>query len=250
MEEEFEKPAKGRRMKGARSGDNLTRGRIKKVNEFMTDLKGVMVSDNIITPIQTFPKKLGHHAHAFLFLKEDIFEQERDDTLPPSEKAICQKLLLTISVKSKLFSQSQRDTAKKLLDRLEGDRRRKCRTSNIGIDTNVVDETLFAPSIRKELLIVSSKKKRKKGCKKESKAANDEDSESDSDDENKQTKKKTIRESELDDDGFLKHSDDEGDWSDVDDGTVRPHTQRLSSFTSFSYTHCTLLQTCTKVGRN
>ncbi len=46
MEDEFEKPAKGRPMKGGKSGDSLTRGRIKKVNEFMTDLKGVMVSDN------------------------------------------------------------------------------------------------------------------------------------------------------------------------------------------------------------
>ena len=47
MEEEFEKPAKGRPMKGGKSGNDskgLTRGRIKKVNEFMTDLKGVMVS--------------------------------------------------------------------------------------------------------------------------------------------------------------------------------------------------------------
>lgn len=140
--------------------------------------------------------------------------------------------MLTISVKSKLFSQSQRDTAKKLLDSLEGDRRRKCRTSNIGIDANIVDDTLFAPSIRKELLIVSSKKKRKKGVKKQSKAANEEDGDSDTDDENQQTKKKTNREVELDDDGYLKHSDDEGDWSDVDDGTVLIHL--TSSCLSFS----------------
>lgn len=139
--------------------------------------------------------------------------------MPPSEKAVCQKLLLTISVKSKLFSQSQRDIAKKLLDRLEGDRRRKCRTSNIGIDA-IVDDVLFAPAIRKELLIVSSKKKRKKGGKKQSKAANEEDGESDTDDDNKQTNKKSHLESQLDDDGFLKHSDDEGEWSDVDDGTL------------------------------
>lgn len=49
MEEEFEKPAKGRPMKGGKSGNDskgLTRGRIKKVNEFMIDLKGVMVSSD------------------------------------------------------------------------------------------------------------------------------------------------------------------------------------------------------------
>ena len=32
-------------------------------------------------------------------------------------------------------------------------------------------------------------------------------------------KKKSSPNSELDDDGFLKHSDDEGEWSDVDEGT-------------------------------
>lgn len=122
--------------------------------------------------------------------------------------------LLCISVKHKLFNENHRATAKKMLDSLDGDRRRKCRTSNIGIETN--DESFSAPSIRKELLIVSSKKKRIRGTK-QSKA---DDDESDTDDERNLTKKKKSPNSELlDDDGFLKHSDDEGEWSDVDDGT-------------------------------
>ena len=48
MEEAFEKPVKGRPKKGIKTGENdakgLSRGNIKKVNEFMADLKGVMVS--------------------------------------------------------------------------------------------------------------------------------------------------------------------------------------------------------------
>jgi hypothetical protein len=126
--------------------------------------------------------------------------------------------LLTISVKSKLFNESQRETAKKLLDSLEGDRRRKCRTSNIGAEENA-DDLLFAPSIRKELLIVSSKKKKKGRIKKQSKPLIEEDDDSGTDDDIQRKKAKTNRDSELDDDGFLKHSDDEDDWSDVDDGS-------------------------------
>jgi hypothetical protein len=125
--------------------------------------------------------------------------------------------LLCISVKHKLFNASQRATAQKMLDSLDGDRRRKCRTSNIGIET--IDDSFSAPSIRKELLIVSSKKKRIRG-RKQSKA---DDEESDTDDERKQKKKKSPDSEELDEDGFLKHSDDEGEWSDVDDGTDSWH---------------------------
>ena len=63
---------------------------------------------------------------------------------------------------------------------------------------------------------MSSKKKRIRGTK-QSKA---DDDESDTDDERNLKKKKKSPNSELlDDDGFLKHSDDEGEWSDVDDGT-------------------------------
>jgi hypothetical protein len=97
---------------------------------------------------------------------EDMFEQDREDTLSPADKSTCQKLLLMVSVKDKLFSEDQRMTAKKLLARLEGDRRRKCRASEGrvirgGVDDN--DLVSAGPGIREELLIVSSKKKRKRG---------------------------------------------------------------------------------------
>lgn len=134
-------------------------------------------------------------------LQEDIFEQDRDDTLPGDTKATCQTLLLTISVKEKLFNETQRNTAKKLLQRLEGDRRRKCRTSNIGAEGVTGDEDTSAPaSIRKELLIVSSKKKSRKSKGARKKAGDDEDS--DSEEEKDQKKRRSRKGSEVDEDGF------------------------------------------------
>lgn len=160
-----------------------------------------------------------------MHITEDIFEQDRADTLPSSEKVTCQTLLLTISVKNKLFNESQRNTAKKLLQRLEGDRRRRCRTSNIGADAHADGDDAAAPSIRKELLIVSSKKKRKSQGRKQKKAADDEEDESDSGDEKQEQRKRKSRadSEQLDEDGFKKHSDDEGDWSDVDGGRFLFH---------------------------
>jgi hypothetical protein len=96
---------------------------------------------------------------------EDIFEQEKEDTLSSADKESCQKLLLMVSVKEKIFSKEQRNTAKKLLARLEGDRRRKCRVSEGGgrADRRSIDTAPAESSIRKELMIISSKKKRKRG---------------------------------------------------------------------------------------
>lgn len=176
------RPTKGRRSKDD-DGTGLTRANQRKVNEFMADLRGVL---------------------------EDLFEQEVDGTLNPDDKAIAQTLLLKVISKESLFNQKHRDTAQKLLQRLEGDRRRKCRTSNV-VD---VQDDLSAPTRRghqpDELLITKKKKtKRKKKQNKEE--------ESDSDEEEEEPEKKRSRGSELDDDGFKKHSDDEADWSEVDD---------------------------------
>ena len=155
----------------------------------------------------------------FRSVMEDLFEQDREDSLPPSEKATAQTLLLTISVKETMFNQAQRDAAKKLLQRLEGDRRRKCRTSNIGAELHADDDDNFAPTIRKELLIVSSKKKRRGKGRKHNNVEDNDDDESDADEETGQVKKKSRKDSDmLDEDGYRKHSDDEGDWSDVDEG--------------------------------
>ena len=184
MEEEFEKPLPGRKTKKVEDASGLSKGRRQKVMEYMGDLKGVM---------------------------EDIFDQDREGTLPMEEKATCQTLLLTISVKNKVFNENQRNTANKLLQRLEGSRQRRCRTT-LNVGETATDEGGSQPSIRKELLIVSSKKKKSKGAKK----SNDGDSDSD-DEKTRPRKKRRNGVDEIDEDGYKKWSDDEGEWSDVDD---------------------------------
>lgn len=131
----------------------------------------------------------------FKGVMEDMFEQDREDTLSAADKSTCQKLLLMVSVKDKLFTEDQRNTAKKLLARLEGDRRRKCRASEGrairgGVDDN--DLVSAGPSVREELLIVSSKKKRKRGTPRKGEDASS----------GKDFKGTQGRESEIDGDGF------------------------------------------------
>jgi hypothetical protein len=62
-------------------------------------------------------------------MMDGIFLDAEDESLPKSEKAICEKLLLTISIKEWLFNDEQRKLARNMLKRLEGDRRRRCPTS-------------------------------------------------------------------------------------------------------------------------
>ena len=113
-----------------------------------------------------------------------------------------------------------------MLDQLEGNRRRRCRTStapeDVGVETS-------GPSIRKELLIVK-KKKTKKKTKKKDDAVVDEDGNGDSDSDGEtKSKKKRKRSDSLDEDGYKKHSDDEADWSDVDDDPYKAGQKTLSS---------------------
>jgi hypothetical protein len=152
---------------------------------------------------------------------DDIFEQDSMETLLATDKATCQKLLLTISVKQNMFNDEQRKNAQRLLSRLEGDRRRKCRTSNIGTDAPTGVANVPVESIRKELLIVSSKKKRRRVGKKKGSVSDfgaDDSEEDEEEEESAEKKKKKIVRGLVDEDGFLLHSDDEDQWSDVDDG--------------------------------
>jgi Bromodomain len=151
----------------------------KKINKFMSDLKSMMQS---------------------------TFEDDDEDALSAEERDACQKLLLTVSVKEKIFNAEQRLIAKKFLKRFEGDRRRRCRTS---------EQPRFQPSdrkedeavigIREELLILGKKKakKKRKG--------------DDLDDEPLVTKRRKVDSSGgyLGEDGYLHHSDSEDEWSDV-----------------------------------
>ena len=144
----------------------LSRGSVKKVAKFMSDLKAMM---------------------------EGIFDEAEDDALPNEEKQTCQKLLLTISVKEKLFSDEQRLVARSMLKRLEGNRRRRCRTSdqiNNAPGASPGHRSRL-PDIREELLIIGKKKKQRR------------------------KRRRGSDESDVDDDGYKIHSDDEADWSDV-----------------------------------
>ena len=94
--------AQGAEKKASKGNIHPTRTLLKKINKFMNDLAGLM---------------------------EGVFEDIEDDNLPQSDKTICQNLLLMVSVKEKIFSSEQRTHARKMLKRLEGDRRRRCRTN-------------------------------------------------------------------------------------------------------------------------
>mmetsp|Transcript_18297 Transcript_18297/g.37033 ORF Transcript_18297/g.37033 Transcript_18297/m.37033 type:complete len:2677 (+) Transcript_18297:174-8204(+) len=226
LETAFEKPVKGRPK--SRKIDNeddteehenrnkdschLSRGNQKKVKEFMVDLKGVM---------------------------EELFEQDKDDSLQASDKATCQKLLLTISVKENIFNEEQRDTAKKLLQKLEGDRRRRCRTSEgetyrrRGGGSMGVEDLNFGPTIREELLIRSSKKKRKRRTPRKGKEEDVVDEimpgSDKEEEEGPEEKKNKLESDQIDEDGFKRHSDDEEDWSDVDDDIYKDSKRKSIS---------------------
>lgn len=161
-----------------KSGYQLSRGNRRRVHKFMSDLKSMM---------------------------EGILLDAEDDSLPQSEKSLCQKLLLTISIKERLFNEEQRKLARILLKRLEGDRRRRCRESMDQPDRvslgNVAETADGATGVREELLILSKhqRKKRKQRERPIGEPAT------------KRTKE------EVGEDGYLRHSDSEADWSEVDD---------------------------------
>ncbi len=157
----------------------LTRTNIRKVAKFVSDLKAMM---------------------------EGIFDEEEDDALSNEEKATCQKLLLTISVKEKLFNEEQRHMGRSMLKRLEGSRRRRCRTSDLNNNAPRLSPGRRGRQslpIREELRIVGKKKKqrRKRGEADDEKVRREEFSDE--------------TDNETGEDGYKVHSDDEADWSDV-----------------------------------
>jgi Bromodomain len=163
-----------------KSSKKLSRNSIQKINKFMSDLKSMMQS---------------------------TFEDDDEDALSSEEKNACQKLLLTVSVKDKLFNEEQRLVAKKFLKRFEGDRRRRCRTSEQPRFRPGIEHDEPVAGIREELMIMGKKRKKRK-----KRGEPIEDAEP--------AKKKKRRSSDntggyLGDDGYLHHSDSEDDWSDV-----------------------------------
>ena len=162
----------------------LSKTNIHKLNKFMSDLKSMM---------------------------ESFEDDEDDEGLSLEERNACQKLLLTVSVKAKLFSEAQRRVAKDCLDRFEGGRRRRCRTA---------DQTRFQPgvdgddepaAIRKELMI-TGKKRRKRRTREEMEVARAEA------EKLKQKRRASSNSGDyVGEDGYLHHSDSEEDWSTVGD---------------------------------
>lgn len=164
----------------------LSKTNIQKLNKFMSDLKSMM---------------------------ESLEDDDDEEGLSKEERDACQKLLLTVSVKQKLFTEAQRRVAKKYLERFEGGRRRRCRTS---------EQTRFQPgvggddepaAIRKELMI-TGKKRRKRRTREEMEAARAEA-------EKLKQKRRASNNSGgggyVGEDGYLHHSDSEDDWSTVGD---------------------------------
>jgi len=162
---------------------HITRTNQKKINLFIQDLKSMM---------------------------DGIFEEIEDGNLKDDDKTCCQMLLLNISVKDKLFTDEQRFLAKKLLKRVEGDKRRKCR--NAGDEparfiTRTFTSEPEAAIVNERLMIRSSKQKRKKKRQKE-----------DKDELQPETKrrKNMLNRDQIADDGYHHRTDSEEDWSDVD----------------------------------
>ncbi|KAL3945244.1 MAG: hypothetical protein SGBAC_000655 [Bacillariaceae sp.] len=155
--------------------NELTRTDLKKVSKFISDLKSMM---------------------------EGIFDEVEDGSLPSEEKAIAAKLLLTISVKEKLFNEDQRHIARSMLKRLEGDRRRRCRTSDAADRAHTPSSRSRRgdTEIREELRIVKKRKKRRKKG----------------------------EDPDVGDDGYKVHSDDEADWSDVGEDVYENGGMKIS----------------------
>jgi Bromodomain len=164
---------------------------------------------------KTIQRKVAKYMADLKSMMTGILEDAEDDSLQASDKQACQKLLLTISMKERLFSDEQRHLARSLLKKLEGDRRRRCRTSVDGFSSRDPSSRAFHGSnekdygIPEDLLILSKQQRRKRrkdaGMKRRPKKGEDDDD------------GEAEVEADVDEDGFLRHSDDEGDWSDVGD---------------------------------
>ena len=145
-------------------------------------------------------------------MMDGIFLDAEDESLPQSEKAICEKLLLTISIKERLFNDEQRKLARNMLKRLEGDRRRRCRTSTEQpgrLSTGTFRQADEGSSeVREELLILSKHQRKKR---RQDKSAEEPTA--------KRSRKSSIEGESgpgyVGEDGYLHHSDSEADWSDV-----------------------------------
>lgn len=164
----------------------LSRAHLRKIAKFVSEVKSLMHS---------------------------IMEEDDDEGLAKEEQEQCQKLLLTISLKEKYFNEEQRQLARSFLKSVEGDRKRRCRTTdqNQRFQPGAGDDQPVS-SLPEELMIRHRKKRKrmKKGVDAE------DDVEADSEfPPVKRRKKSEGRGTYVGEDGYLHHSDSEADWSDV-----------------------------------
>jgi Bromodomain len=165
----------------------LSRAHIRKIAKFVSEVKSLMNS---------------------------IMEEDDDEGLAKEEQDQCQKLLLTISLKEKYFNEEQRHLARSLLKSIEGDRKRRCRTTeqHQRFQPGAGDDQPVS-SLPEELMIRHRKKRKrmKKGVDAE------DDVEADGEFPPVKRRKKSAegRGAYIGEDGYLHHSDSEADWSDV-----------------------------------
>ncbi|KAL3922780.1 MAG: hypothetical protein SGILL_002018 [Bacillariaceae sp.] len=161
---------------------HLTKTQKRKINKFLSDVKSMM---------------------------ENVLDDDEDDNLQPADKDAATTLLLTISVKPKIFNEDQRHFAKKMLKRLEGNRRRRCRTTDASAQRSSPGKRgRGTDEIREELRIVSKKKKRRR------RSVDD----SDDDDGEPSRKRRKRSDAQVDpESGYKYDSDDPANWSDIAD---------------------------------
>lgn len=176
----------------------LSRAHIRKVAKFIADLKSLMQS---------------------------ILEEDDDDGLAQDERQQCQKLLLTVSLKDKVFNEAQRHLARSYLESIEGDRKRRCRTAE--------QQQRFQPgspdeqpvSSLPEELMIRHRKKRKR-LKKSVDVEDDGETELEVTPLKSSKRQGGSRGAYVGEDGYLHHSDSEADWSDVAEDLYQVGTKR------------------------
>lgn len=161
----------------------VTRTQQRKIQKFMSDLKSLM---------------------------ESLDEDEEDEGLSADEREVLQKVLLTVSVKQKFFTDEQRRIARRFLKFFEGDRRRRCRTSDAQRFQPGSPGDDIVPTIREELLIRGKKRKKRR--------KRTEDMDIDEEPARKKIRRSSDAGGYLGEDGYLHHSDSGEDWSDVGEG--------------------------------
>ena len=180
---------------------DLSKTYIRKIQKFISDLKSMM---------------------------ESILDEADDEELSMADKDICQRLLFTISVKEKIFTDEQRRIARMYLKRLEGDRKRRCRTSEASRFAPGPDDSGRAVGSAPDSLIFKEKKRRRR--RKRNAAGELVDPEDLVEPEPKKPRP-SAGGAYIGEDGYLHHSDSEDEWSDVgeDPYTIASKKDRISS---------------------